>query len=40
VGVPRGRQGSPRRVVLPEGWLDDQRCDFLDADAELEVSGG
>src|SRR5688572_2009928 len=22
-GTPRGRQGSPRRVVLPEGWLDD-----------------
>ncbi|MCZ3385388.1 MAG: tRNA dihydrouridine synthase DusB [Actinomycetia bacterium] len=40
VGVPRGRQGSPRRVVLPQGWLDDQRCDFLDADAELDVSGG
>jgi len=40
IGVPRGRQGSPRRVVLPEGWLDDQSCDFLDADAELDVSGG
>jgi nifR3 family TIM-barrel protein len=40
VGVPRGRQGSPRRVVLPEGWLDDQHCDLLDADAELDVSGG
>jgi nifR3 family TIM-barrel protein len=23
LGLPRGRQGSPRRVVLPEGWLDD-----------------
>jgi nifR3 family TIM-barrel protein len=24
LGAPRGRQGSPRkRVVLPEGWLDD-----------------
>jgi nifR3 family TIM-barrel protein len=23
LGSPRGRQGSPRRVVLPEGWLDD-----------------
>jgi tRNA-dihydrouridine synthase len=40
LGMPRGRQGAPRRVVLPEGWLDDQRCDFLDADAELDVSGG
>jgi tRNA-dihydrouridine synthase len=24
LGTPRGRQGSPRRVVLPEGWLDDR----------------
>jgi len=23
LGVPRGRQGTPKRVVLPEGWLDD-----------------
>jgi len=23
LGKPRGRQGSPRRVVLPEGWLED-----------------
>lgn len=23
LGAPRGRQGAPRRVVLPEGWLDD-----------------
>ncbi len=23
LGSPRGRQGAPRRVVLPEGWLDD-----------------
>jgi nifR3 family TIM-barrel protein len=23
LGSPRGRQGSPRRVVLPEGWLED-----------------
>jgi len=23
LGTPRGRQGSPRRVVLPEGWLED-----------------
>jgi hypothetical protein len=22
LGRPRGRQGNPRRVVLPEGWLD------------------
>jgi nifR3 family TIM-barrel protein len=24
LGAPRGRQGSPRRVVLPEGWLHDR----------------
>ena len=24
LGAPRGRQGSPRRVVLPEGWLADR----------------
>jgi len=25
LGTPRGRQGAPRkRVVLPEGWLDDR----------------
>ncbi|HSK26034.1 MAG TPA: tRNA dihydrouridine synthase DusB [Jiangellales bacterium] len=41
LGLPRGRQGSPRRVVLPEGWLRDP--DGSDADlagAELGVSGG
>ena len=40
----RGRAGSPRRVVLPEGWLDTrdltpaQRA--VVAEAELDVSGG
>jgi nifR3 family TIM-barrel protein len=24
LGAPRGRQGSPRRVVLPDGWLADR----------------
>jgi len=24
LGKPRGRQGSPRSVVLPEGWLRDR----------------
>jgi nifR3 family TIM-barrel protein len=41
LGLPRGRQGSPRPVTLPHGWLDDQ--DGLTADlasAELDVSGG
>ena len=40
VGTPRGRAGSPRRVVLPEGWLDDQAWGAVAADAELAVSGG
>ncbi len=34
LGAPRGRQGSPRRVVLPHGWLDD--TDGIDC----EVPGG
>jgi nifR3 family TIM-barrel protein len=41
LGTPRGRQGSPRRVVLPEGWLDDtdgSGC-ALREDAS-EMSGG
>ena len=40
VGAPRGRAGSPRRVVLPEGWLAARSGGVLDADAELAVSGG
>jgi len=40
VGAPRGRAGSPRRVVLPEGWLDDRAGGAVDADAELAISGG
>jgi len=39
-GVPRGRQGSPRRVALPDGWLDDRHFATLGADAELDVGGG
>jgi nifR3 family TIM-barrel protein len=43
LGMPRGRQGTPReRVILPYGWLDSQH---LDADADLtagesDISGG
>ncbi|MGH3916252.1 MAG: tRNA dihydrouridine synthase DusB [Pseudonocardiaceae bacterium] len=37
---PRGRQGSPGRVVLPEGWLDDPMDLAIPADAELAHSGG
>jgi nifR3 family TIM-barrel protein len=40
VGAPRGRAGSPRRVVLPEDWLAERSGGVLDADAELAVSGG
>jgi nifR3 family TIM-barrel protein len=41
LGAPRGRQGSPRRVTLPEGWLDDADGRSADlAGAELGVSGG
>jgi hypothetical protein len=40
LGNPRGRQGSPRRVALPEGWLDGRDDLVVDAAAELGVSGG
>jgi nifR3 family TIM-barrel protein len=41
LGTPRGRQGSPRRVVLPEGWLDDTdgSSGVLQEDSS-EMSGG
>ena len=37
---PRGRQGSPGRVVLPEHWLDDPDDAGVPFGAELEHSGG
>ena len=42
LGTPRGRQGSPRkRVVLPEGWLDDTDGAGGGMTEELsETSGG
>ncbi|MEP6666139.1 MAG: tRNA dihydrouridine synthase DusB [Nocardioidaceae bacterium] len=40
LGNPRGRQGSPRRVALPEGWLDGRDDLVVDAAAEIGVSGG
>ena len=41
LGTPRGRQGSPRKVVLPDGWLDDREMDGdVDAAAEDDTSGG
>jgi nifR3 family TIM-barrel protein len=41
LGSPRGRQGSPRRVVLPEGWLGDTdgTCCAVREDAG-ETTGG
>ncbi|MEV0676672.1 tRNA dihydrouridine synthase DusB [Actinosynnema sp. NPDC050436] len=36
---PRGRQGSPAKVVLPEGWLDDPE-DAMTPSAEDVHSGG
>ncbi|GAA4702180.1 tRNA dihydrouridine synthase DusB [Pseudonocardia yuanmonensis] len=37
---PRGRQGSPGKVVLPERWLDDADDPSVPFGAELEHSGG
>ncbi len=41
---PRGRAGSARRVVLPDGWLDSRGLGAMDTvdirAAELSVSGG
>jgi nifR3 family TIM-barrel protein len=42
LGVPRGRSGSPRRVALPDGWLDDSTDAVVDdSEAGLPaLSGG
>jgi hypothetical protein len=40
LGSPRGRQGTPKRVSLPDGWLVDRDTGGVDAGAELGVSGG
>jgi len=37
---PRGRQGSPGHVTLPEGWLDDPEDSTVPAGAEVLHSGG
>jgi nifR3 family TIM-barrel protein len=37
---PRGRQGSPAKVVLPDGWLNDPDDPGVPAGAELMHSGG
>ncbi len=41
LGKPRGRQGSPKKVALPDGWLlDREMAGRLDPSAELAISGG
>ena len=40
LGTPRGRLGPPRRVALPDGWLEDQSYGRLEAYDELAISGG
>ncbi|MFT4125454.1 MAG: tRNA dihydrouridine synthase DusB [Gordonia sp. (in: high G+C Gram-positive bacteria)] len=37
---PRGRQGTPAKVALPDGWLDDPDEDVVPAGAEVMHSGG
>jgi nifR3 family TIM-barrel protein len=37
---PRGRQGSPARVALPEGWLSDREDCTVPAGADVMHSGG
>jgi hypothetical protein len=37
---PRGRQGSPARVVVPHRWLDDPDDLTVPGGAELPTSGG
>ncbi|MGK0716233.1 tRNA dihydrouridine synthase DusB [Leucobacter sp. W1153] len=41
---PRGRAGSPKRPVLPHGWLESRSSDHIDfgelAEAERDDSGG
>ncbi|MFD6675784.1 tRNA dihydrouridine synthase DusB [Rhodococcus zopfii] len=37
---PRGRQGSPSSVALPDGWLDDPEDTLVPAGADMMHSGG
>nr|WP_282434822.1 tRNA dihydrouridine synthase DusB [Nocardia panacis] len=37
---PRGRQGSPGKVVLPEGWLDNPEDPTVPTAADVMHSGG
>ena len=36
----RGRQGSPSKVALPDGWLDDPEDEFVPVGADIYNSGG
>jgi nifR3 family TIM-barrel protein len=40
VSGPRGRQGSPARVALPDGWLADRDDCTVPAEADIMHSGG
>jgi nifR3 family TIM-barrel protein len=41
LGTPRGRQGTPKKVSVPDGWLDSREITApLDAAAEDPTSGG
>ena len=40
LGAPRGRQGSPRRVVLPDGWLADRDGRISPFAEDLESGSG
>ena len=41
LGTPRGRQGTPKRVAMPDGWLDSRELAApLDPLAEDATSGG
>nr|WP_260729880.1 tRNA dihydrouridine synthase DusB [Dactylosporangium roseum] len=40
LGQPRGRTGTPGKVVLPNGWLADRDSDVIPEGAELDDSGG
>jgi nifR3 family TIM-barrel protein len=40
LGQPRGRTGTPARVILPQNWLADRDTDEIPEGAELDDSGG
>ncbi|KRC64223.1 tRNA-dihydrouridine synthase [Aeromicrobium sp. Root236] len=41
LGTPRGRQGTPKKVSVPDGWLDSRDMVApIDPDAEDGTSGG